>query len=111
MRHLFDAREDWLAGNIAAKDESELTGFLEFGIIHQTAEANDAGWVTVGTNTVITTWVAAVVSLSLNEGAYMAEIVRAGILSVNEGQVDAAQALGMSRVRTMRGSSCRKPSG
>jgi len=59
-------------------------------------------WVTVGTNTIITTWVAAVVSLSLNEAAYMAEIVRAGILSVNEGQIDAAQALGMSRVRTMR---------
>jgi polar amino acid transport system permease protein len=59
-------------------------------------------FVTVETNTVITTMVAAIVSLGLNEGAYMAEIVRAGILSVDEGQIDAAQALGMSRLRTMR---------
>ncbi len=59
-------------------------------------------FVTVNANTIITTLVAAVVGLSLNEGAYMAEIVRAGILSVDEGQVDAAQALGMSRLRTMR---------
>ena len=33
----------------------------------------------------------------LNEGAYMAEIVRAGIISVDEGQTDAAQSLGMTR--------------
>ena len=32
----------------------------------------------------------------------MAEIVRAGILSVDEGQIEAAQALGMSRLQTMR---------
>jgi polar amino acid transport system permease protein len=58
--------------------------------------------VTVETNTVITTLVAAILGLGLNEGAYMAEIVRAGILSVDEGQVDAAHALGMSHLRTMR---------
>ena len=40
--------------------------------------------------------------LGLNEGAYMAEIVRAGILSVDEGQTEAAQALGMTRLQTMR---------
>ena len=40
--------------------------------------------------------------LGLNEGAYMAEIVRAGIISVDEGQSEAAQSLGMSRIQTMR---------
>jgi polar amino acid transport system permease protein len=53
-------------------------------------------------NTLITPFIAAVLGLGLNEGAYMAEIVRAGILSVDEGQTDAAQALGMTRLRTMR---------
>ncbi len=41
-------------------------------------------------------------ALGLNEGAYMAEIVRAGIISVAEGQTEAAQSLGMSRLQTMR---------
>src|SRR6184192_4312465 len=53
-------------------------------------------------NTVITTFVAALLGLGLNEGAYMAEIVRAGIISVGEGQTDAAQSLGMSRLQIMR---------
>jgi polar amino acid transport system permease protein len=53
-------------------------------------------------NTLITPYVAAILGLGLNEGAYMAEIVRAGILSVEEGQTDAAQALGMTRLKTMR---------
>src|SRR5262249_26344057 len=37
----------------------------------------------------------------LNEAAYMAEIVRAGIISVDEGQNEAASALGMTRLQTM----------
>jgi polar amino acid transport system permease protein len=53
-------------------------------------------------NAVITPFVAAILGLGLNEGAYMAEIVRAGIVSVDEGQTEAAQALGMTRLRTMR---------
>ncbi|GAA3051312.1 amino acid ABC transporter permease [Kitasatospora albolonga] len=53
------------------------------------------------TNTVITPFVAALLGLGINEGAYMAEIVRAGIQSVDEGQTEAAHALGMSRVKTM----------
>jgi polar amino acid transport system permease protein len=53
-------------------------------------------------NSLITPLVAALLSLGLNEGAYMAEIVRAGIISVDEGQTDAAQSLGMSRVQTLR---------
>jgi polar amino acid transport system permease protein len=53
-------------------------------------------------NAVITTFVAALLGLGLNEGAYMAEIVRGGILSVGEGQTEAASSLGMSRLQTMR---------
>jgi polar amino acid transport system permease protein len=53
-------------------------------------------------NTVITAFLAALLALALNEGAYMAEIVRAGIISVPEGQTEAAQSLGMSRLQTMR---------
>lgn len=49
----------------------------------------------VDTNTVITAFVAALLGLGLNEGAYMAEIVRSGIQSVDAGQVEAAGALGM----------------
>jgi polar amino acid transport system permease protein len=55
-----------------------------------------------GANAVITPFVAAILGLGLNEGAYMAEIVRAGIISVEEGQTDAAHALGMTRLLTMR---------
>ena len=53
-------------------------------------------------NTLIKTFVAGVLALGLNEGAYMAEIVRAGIISVEEGQTEAAQSLGMTRLQTMR---------
>jgi polar amino acid transport system permease protein len=53
-------------------------------------------------NSLITAFVAALLGLGLNEGAYMAEIVRGGILAVGEGQEDAAQSLGMSRLQTMR---------
>jgi polar amino acid transport system permease protein len=53
-------------------------------------------------NDYITLFVAATLALALNEGAYMAEIVRAGIISVEEGQSDAAQALGMTRLQTLR---------
>jgi polar amino acid transport system permease protein len=53
-------------------------------------------------NKLITPFVAAILGLGLNEAAYMAEIVRAGILSVDEGQTEAASALGMSRLLTMR---------
>ena len=44
----------------------------------------------------------ACIGLGLNESAYMAEIVRAGITSVGEGQTEAATALGMSWALTMR---------
>ncbi len=45
---------------------------------------------------------AALLALSLNEGAYMAEIVRAGIQSIDTGQSEAAKALGMTYGLSMR---------
>jgi polar amino acid transport system permease protein len=45
---------------------------------------------------------AGIVALSLNEGAYMTEIVRAGILSVDTGQTEAAKSLGMTYLKLMR---------
>jgi polar amino acid transport system permease protein len=53
-------------------------------------------------NKLIPAFTAAILGLGLNEGAYMAEIVRAGIISVDPGQADAAQSLGMTRLQTMR---------
>jgi polar amino acid transport system permease protein len=57
---------------------------------------------TANANNLITPLFAAILGLGLNEGAYMAEIVRAGILSVEQGQGEAAQALGMTRGLTLR---------
>lgn len=57
---------------------------------------------TFDTKTLIPAFVAALLGLGLNEAAYMAEIVRAGILSVDEGQDEAATALGFSRLQTLR---------
>ena len=53
-------------------------------------------------NEIFVGFTAGLLGLVLSEGAYMAEIVRAGIQSVDPGQVEAASALGMSRGRTMR---------
>jgi polar amino acid transport system permease protein len=52
------------------------------------------------TNDLITPITAAIIGLSLHEAAYMAEIIRAGILSVDQGQRDAASAMGFSRWHT-----------
>jgi polar amino acid transport system permease protein len=56
----------------------------------------------VHANSVISGFGAALLGFGLNEGAYMSEIVRAGIISVPEGQAEAAQSLGMSRIQIMR---------
>ncbi len=58
-------------------------------------------WVGI-TNKLVSPFLAAILGLGLNEAAYMAEIVRAGIISVEHGQTEAAQALGMTRLQVMR---------
>lgn len=57
---------------------------------------------TVDTVNLIGGTAAAVIGLVLHEAAYAAEVVRAGILSVDAGQSEAAHALGMTRLRTLR---------
>ncbi|WP_205618675.1 amino acid ABC transporter permease [Leucobacter chironomi] len=59
-------------------------------------------WFTLELADVIPVFWIAVVGLGLNEAAYMAEIVRAGLLSVDRGQSEAADALGMSWWLRMR---------
>ncbi|MGE3287809.1 MAG: amino acid ABC transporter permease [Pseudonocardia sp.] len=59
-------------------------------------------FVTFETKTLISVFVASLLGLGLNEAAYMAEIVRAGIQSVDPGQAEAAGALGMSRTQSLR---------
>jgi polar amino acid transport system permease protein len=51
---------------------------------------------------ILTPFQAALIGLAVNEGAYMAEIVRAGIESIESGQGDAAKALGMTSMQAMR---------
>lgn len=53
-------------------------------------------------NSIITPMTAAILGLGLNQAAFMCEIIRSGILSVDEGQTEAAGALGMKRSRIMR---------
>lgn len=49
-----------------------------------------------------TPFTAVLVGLGLNEGAYMSEIVRGGIQAVDEGQVEAATSIGLTRLQTLR---------
>jgi polar amino acid transport system permease protein len=59
-------------------------------------------FVTFDANKIIPLFVGALLGLGLNEAAYMSEIVRAGLLSVDHGQTEAAQALGLSKMATLR---------
>lgn len=54
------------------------------------------------TNSVISPMTAAIAGLALNEAAYMAEIIRGGLLSVERGQFETAEAFGMTRARALR---------
>jgi polar amino acid transport system permease protein len=51
---------------------------------------------------VITPFMATLLGLGINQGAYTAEVVRGGILSVDVGQTEAAKAIGMTRLTTLR---------
>ncbi|MGM0928863.1 MAG: amino acid ABC transporter permease [Actinomycetota bacterium] len=62
----------------------------------------DIMFLSVPTRDLVTPFLAAVVALSLHEAAYMAEVVRGGVLGVDRGQAEAARALGMSDGMAMR---------
>ena len=46
-------------------------------------------------------WICAIIVVSINTGAYMAESVRGGIISIDPGQTEGAKAIGMTHVQTM----------
>lgn len=46
-------------------------------------------------------WLIAAIAFSINSGAYVSEIIRAGILSIDKGQKEAGRSLGLSRAQTM----------
>lgn len=56
----------------------------------------------IDTNTLVTPLIAGLLALTLNQAAYSSEIVRAGMVSVDEGQREAAYSLGMSPLYTFR---------
>ncbi|WP_405753989.1 amino acid ABC transporter permease [Streptomyces sp. NBC_01411] len=60
------------------------------------------GVYTARTVDLMTPFVAAALGLGINQGAYTSEVVRAGILSVDEGQLEAAYTIGMSTAKAMR---------
>lgn len=51
---------------------------------------------------ILSPFLAATLALGLNQGAYTSEVVRAGLLSVDDGQTEASQAIGMTRLQTLR---------
>ncbi|NNN00817.1 MAG: amino acid ABC transporter permease [Acidimicrobiaceae bacterium] len=53
-------------------------------------------------NSLFTPFKAAVVAFGLNEAAYMSEIARSGLIAVDEGQIEAATSIGMTRGQTLR---------
>ena len=59
------------------------------------------GFFPIKTVDVMTPFVAALLGLGIQQGAYTAEVVRAGILSVDRGQMEAAQSIGMTKLRAM----------
>jgi polar amino acid transport system permease protein len=61
----------------------------------------DIGSFHLDTNAIVTAFVAALLALSLNETAYMAEIMRGGMLAVDSGQQEAAKALGYTPTQAM----------
>ncbi len=59
-------------------------------------------FVHLNSDSLFTPFIGALVGLGLNEGAYMSEIARSGLISVDEGQTEAAMSLGMTRGQTLR---------
>ncbi|CAB4773479.1 unannotated protein [freshwater metagenome] len=70
----------------------EISIGIPFGLTFWQGNAND----------VITPFAVAILGLALNEGAYMAEIVRGGISGIDRGQSESAKALGMTHMQTLR---------
>lgn len=82
----------------------QLTFWGLIATIYKTIEIGlpaQAPWVSISVKDLFSTFALAVIGLALNEAAYMAEIVRAGLLSVDKGQEEASTALGLGWWHTM----------
>jgi polar amino acid transport system permease protein len=75
---------------------------FDWKIIGWLGLSGDWRFLTLDANRLFVGLAGGVIGLAASEAAYMAEIARAGILSVDRGQMEAAQALGMSRGKAMR---------
>jgi polar amino acid transport system permease protein len=93
----------FFAGNLGALYATYELGFpFDRQLMDLLGFSADLRFLGLDGNQIFTGFFAGLLGLALSEGAYMAEIVRAGIQSVDPGQTEAASALGMSRSRTMR---------
>jgi polar amino acid transport system permease protein len=95
---VFSALYVWLFRGTPLLVQIVIWGY--FGLIFQQIAVGipftDIVFWAVDTNVLITAFVAGILALTLNEAAYAAEIVRSGMLSVDEGQRETAASLGMS---------------
>jgi polar amino acid transport system permease protein len=84
----------------------QLIFWFNLGLIFSTISIKiplvDLTLFNASTNSLITPFAAALLGLALNEGAYMSEIVRGGLLGIDHGQTEAAYALGMTPRLTLR---------
>ena len=80
-----------------------LTAYVE--VFRGTPMMLQAAFIYYGTSQIFSInlgmWSAAIIIVSINTGAYMAETVRGGILSIDPGQSEGARAIGMSHFQTM----------
>jgi polar amino acid transport system permease protein len=75
---------------------------LVFPVIRIGLPFTDISLINESSNVLVTAFTAALLGLGLNESAYMAEIVRAGLGSVDKGQTEAAQSIGMAPLKVLR---------
>src|SRR5919205_1354310 len=93
----------FFAGNLGALYATYELGFpFDRQLMDLPGFDDDLRFLGLNGNQIFAGFTAGLIGLALSEGAYMAEIVRAGIQSVDPGQAEAAAALGMSRGATMR---------
>lgn len=75
---------------------------LVISVIHVGIPGTDAQFAELDTNTLMTPFMAALFGLGLAEAAYMAEIIRGGLMGVDKGQAEAAAAVGMTGYQSFR---------
>jgi len=93
----------FFCANLGALYATYALGFpFDQQLLHLFGVNGDLQFAGLNGNQIFAGFTAGLIGLVLSEAAYMAEIVRAGISSVDAGQAEAAEALGMSRGRTMR---------